>query len=281
MKHMITTIAKTILIGGAALTGILFFGQHKIIWFPRPYDADYKTELPAHAVELDYTTSQGKQCAFYLPPRDGSAAAPERVWVLFCGNGSLALDWTNWLSANPNKRDGFLLIDYPGFGLCQGSAEPANIEESADAALVALQSHLGMKTAELDSRLDVLAHSIGTGAGLQFAAHHPVKQVILLSPFTSLRDMAKRVVGWPLCYMLRNNFDNRARLAELAARSSPPQVTIFHGSADEVVPVKMGRTLGAEFPSIATFHEIPGATHNDIAYAAQAQIFSVMNGSGK
>ena len=270
-------ILKGVLIGVAGVTGILFFAQHKLIWFPRHYGPDYKQALPKGAVELRYTTSQGEQCSFYLPPAADASAQPERVWVLFCGNGSVALDWTDFVSQAPNKRDGFLLFDYPGYGNCQGSAEPANIEESADKAVAVLAEHLRMNPAELDSKLDVLGHSIGSAAALQFAAHHPVRRVILLSPFTNLRDMARCTVGWPLCYLLRHNFDNRARLAQLAASPSPPRVTIFHGSDDTLVPPKMGRSLAAVFPKMITFHEVPGATHDTIAYVAEAQIYSAMN----
>jgi pimeloyl-ACP methyl ester carboxylesterase len=270
-------ILRGVIIGVAAFTGILFFGQHKMIWFPRPYGPTYKVELPAHAVELRYTTSQGNQCSFYLPPPADVSVPPDRVWVLFGGNGAQALDWTDIAAADPDKRDGFLLFEYPGYGNCQGSAEPANIEESADAAVDALAKHLRMKPDELGGRLDALGHSIGAAAALQFAVRHPVKRLILLAPFTSLRAMAQHAVGWPLCYLLKHNFDNRGRLRQLAARFPPPRVTIFHGSDDEMIPPKMGRALAEMCPSIATFHEIPGATHDTIAYDAQAQIYSAMN----
>jgi pimeloyl-ACP methyl ester carboxylesterase len=277
MKRWLKMILRSILLGVAGFTGLLFFGQHKLIWLPRPYGPTYKLALPKTAAELRYTTSQGKQCAFYLPPTSASSSGPERVWVLFGGNGSLALDWADFVARDPDRRDGFLLVDYPGYGLCEGTAEPSNIEESADKALGVLAEHLKITPGELESKLNVLAHSIGTGAALQFAVHHPVRRVVLLSPFTSLRDMARRTVGWPLCWLLLHNFDNRARLKELAARPSPPRVTIFHGTADEVIPFKMGQTLGTMFPQITTFHAVPDATHDSIVDDAAPEIFSTMN----
>lgn len=277
MKRWTKTILKGIAIGALAFTGILFFGQHKLIWYPRAYGAAYKLELPKNAHELHYTTGQGKQCAFYLPAASGSASGPERIWVLFCGNGSVALDWTDFVRGDPHKGDGFLLIDYPGYGLCEGSAEPASIEESADKALAALAAHLEMKPEELASKLNILGHSIGAAAALQFAAHHPARRVILLSPFTSLRDMGRRVVGWPLCWLVRHNFDNRARLRDLAAQSPQPRVTIFHGAEDDFIPPEMSRSLAAMHPEMITFHEVPGAGHDTIISVAETQIYSAMN----
>lgn len=274
-------ITNGVLFGIAGFVCLLFFGQHKLIWFPRHYGDHYQMMLPKSAVELNYRTSQGAQCAFYLPPkaphRADAPPAPARVWVLFCGNGSVALDWLDLVTADPNKSDGFLLFDYPGYGKCEGSAEPENIRESSEKALAELAAYLKMQPADLDSKLNVLAHSIGCGAGLELATRHHAQRVILAAPFTSLRDMARRSVGWPLCWLLRHNFDNRARLAELAARPSPPRVVIFHGSDDALIPSKMGRSLASEFPKMITFHEVAGAEHNTITYEAEAGIFEAMN----
>lgn len=256
---------------------LLFFFQNKMIWFPRHYAADYKLTLPKSIVELRYSTSRGKQCSFYIPPADSPAAAPARLWVLFCGNGSKALDWTDLIARDPEKRDGFLLVEYPGYGFCEGNATPAGIRESAAKAFTELAARLQTTPAMMESRLNVLAHSIGCAAALEFAALHSVQRVILVAPFTSLRDMARRTVGWPLCWLLRHNFDNRARLAELAARPQPPRVTIFHGSADALIPMQMGHSLAEMFPKMITFHEVPGADHNSVVYDAEREIFAAMN----
>jgi pimeloyl-ACP methyl ester carboxylesterase len=83
-------------------------------------------------------------------------------------------------------------------------------------------------------------------------------------------------VGWPLCWLLLHNYDNRARLGELAARPRPPRVVIFHGDDDQSIPVAMGRELAAMFPGMIAFHEVPGAGHNTILSAARRQIFAAM-----
>jgi hypothetical protein len=63
--------------------------------------------------------------AFYIPARNNEQL-PSRLWVAFCGNGSLALDWTTILAGYPNHNDAFLLLDYPGYGKCQGYASIAS-----------------------------------------------------------------------------------------------------------------------------------------------------------
>lgn len=277
MKRWLKIIARTIGLSVLGFAGLLFFNQHRMIYFPRPYGPAYKMVLPKMAVELSYTTSQGRQRGYYLPPANAPSAAPERLWALFGGNGSLALDWSDFIARDPNRRDGFLLVDYPGYGWCEGSAEPSTIEESADKALAELAAHLRTTPAGLEPKLNVLGHSLGCAAGLQFAARHSVQRVVLLAPFTNLRAMARRTVGWPLCFLVLHNFDNRARLAELAARPQPPRVTIFHGVEDTLIPIQMGRSLAAKFPKMITFHEVPDADHNSVLLYAHEQVLATMN----
>jgi pimeloyl-ACP methyl ester carboxylesterase len=88
--------------------------------------------------------------------------------------------------------------------------------------------------------------------------------------------MGRHTVGWPLCYLLRHNYDNRARLRDLATRQPLPRITIFHGGDDGLIPASMGRELASLFPAMITFHEIPGADHNSVLSGARAQIFAAM-----
>jgi pimeloyl-ACP methyl ester carboxylesterase len=196
--------------------------------------------------------------------------------VAFAGNGSLALDWVNFLDPPENTGDGFLLIEYPGYGASEGTPSPESIEGSAEGAFQALAKSLKVEPAVLEGNLDLICQSIGCATGLNFAVHHPIKRIILIAPFTSLRDMARRMVGWPLCWLLRHNFDNRARLRELAARLNPPQVTILHGDADNTVPFAMGRELARMFPGMIRFEVTHGAGHNSILTIGQSQILAAM-----
>src|SRR4051812_16691341 len=98
---------------------LLYFRQHSMVYHPRPYDQSYAYAFPANGVEINYTVATAKCCAYYLP---ATAPLPKRLWIAFCGNGSLALDWTTILREYWAKDDAFLLIDYPGYGKNGGLA---------------------------------------------------------------------------------------------------------------------------------------------------------------
>jgi pimeloyl-ACP methyl ester carboxylesterase len=208
-----------------------------------------------------------------------------------------------------------------GYGENAGSPSPAAILEASVAAVGALQKHLGLSRAEMAEQLPVgvLGHSLGSAAALQFVRHAAysggsepplnIDRIVLVSPFTSLLEMSKRVVG-PipgLRHLLRHPFDNRAELqaiirARKAAGSADgsagaageskgeakqsssgssgraPKFTIIHGSRDEIVPVEQGRELG-KLSSAALpieYVEIRGGDHNGILYSSRDIVFKAM-----
>ncbi len=225
-------------------------------------------------------TSGGRtlaQVSFYIPAEQQPA---RRLWLVFHGNGSLATDWLDLAaklrSVKPEGVD-VLLVEYPGYGLSAGKPSPETIRAASDAAFAELARMLGEQPGDLARRTGVMGHSLGCAAALQFAASHDVREVILVAPFTSLKDMARVRVGWPLCRLLQSNFDNRGRLREAMARRSAPKVTILHGSRDRIVPQRMGRELAHSNTSIR-FISLEGAGHGDIPHDGPDGLVALMTG---
>jgi pimeloyl-ACP methyl ester carboxylesterase len=256
-----------------AVAAFIHFQQHSLIYHPRPYGPAYSHLLPPNGVELEYRLPFGKQTAFYIPPIPPTEGSPKRVWIAFCGNGSLALDWTGLLSGYPRNGDGFLLIDYPGYGKNSGYATIESTRATAHGALHALAERLHVDDAQL--RLCAIGHSLGAAAALEFAAHHRVASIVLVAPFTSLRDEAARIVGQHLARLLIENYDNRKNLRRIYKRYPDMRVAIFHGTDDHVIPVQMGRALAKEFPAVA-YHEIRDADHVTVIDNARDQIIATM-----
>ena len=254
---------------------LIYFKQHSMVYHPRPYGAGYAQALPANGEEISYTLPFGRQTAFYVSPRN-SGQSPVRLWVAFCGNGSLALDWTTILEGYPNSHDAFLLVDYPGYGKCQGHATIASMRASSDAALKTLTKRLALSEEEMESRLCTIGHSLGSAVAIDFGARHRVQRVLAIAPFTTLREEAARVITSPLSYLLIESYDNRAGIAEIRKRNREAKIAIFHGTNDEVIPVVMGRDLAQKFPFI-DFFPVEGANHVSVLSEAHDQIIRWMN----
>jgi pimeloyl-ACP methyl ester carboxylesterase len=246
--------------------------QSRIIYYPRAYDVGSMRTLEKHRGErIEYATGQGRQVAHYIPAREGSSGT---IWMCFAGNGSVALDWLAMLP-EWDASFGYLLVDYPGYGDCAGKPNPKSIRESSQAAVLALAEHLKTTPELLRPRLAVLGHSIGCAAGLMAGEDQGVKRVVLISPFTTMTEMGRRVLGWPLCYLNLHCFDNRKHLAAVVKQGA--RVTIFHGTADEIIPVSMGRELAAAHPGAVTLHEEAGQDHNFIVGNCSAKIAAAMS----
>jgi len=270
-KRLLRLLAVVILTPVILLLGC----QSSLIYHPNPYRAEYETMLRgAKGERVTFTTSQGRQTAFYIPPRTVTKGLPRTIWMCFGGNGSLALDWLHF-TGTWDENFACLLVDYPGYGDCEGRPTPGRIRESGKAVFEALARHLQASAADLKPRLAVLGHSLGSAAALMAAEDLDVRRGVLISPFTTMTDMGRIVLGWPLCHLNLHRFDNRKTLRRIAARGGAKFI-FFHGTADEVIPVHMGRELAASQPDAVTFHEVPGAHHNDILSLARDQIGRAM-----
>ena len=85
----------------------------------------------------------------------------------------------------------------------------------------------------------IVAYSLGCGAALGWAATSPIAanidRVILIAPFTSIRDMVRQVLGFPVPFVghvLDHEFDNTASLGMFLdrrlAQSPPPLPAPVH-----------------------------------------------------
>jgi len=244
-----------------ALLGLITGCQSKLIYFPRPYGpgTTARWEQETRGKTIDFTTSQGKQRAFL----QGDLKSPENLWIVCGGNGTVALDWSDWLKVHGPPHDAWLLVDFPGYGDCQGSPSPARIRENLKAAVPLACEKIGWPENPDPKRLRFFGHSLGGAACLLAASEFGIQRGVLIAPFTSTMDMSRKVTGLPIGFLVWHRFDNSSRLAELTARG-PGRVVILHGTDDEVIPVSMSRTLAAEQKNIVTLREIPGGRHNTI-----------------
>ncbi len=255
------------------LLGALTGCQSRLIYFPRAYGPDqasrWKRVLGNRVI--DYQTSEGKQRAFLL----SHSAKPERLWIVCGGNGTVALDWSDWLREHGPHQDVWLLVDMPGYGSCEGSPSPRTIRHNLQAVVPATLESLHWSAADAHERLRFFGHSLGAAVCLMAAKEYDIRKGVLLAPFTSTMDMTRVLLGVPAGFLLRHRFDNEARLREISARGNG-QVFIFHGVRDEVIPVRMSRQMAGEFPALVHLTEIPGGRHNTLQEIAVPEIVKAL-----
>ncbi len=256
-----------------SLTGLLVGCQGKLLYFPSRYRA---AEMSAFLFKggraLNFTTGQGKQTAWLIPP---SGKQPvDRLWIVCGGNAATALGMAPFCETLHLSGDAFLLVDYPGYGVCEGSPHPSRIRESLRTVIPLAAKELGMPEADLPRRACVFGHSLGCAAALIAVEEFHIRSAVLCSPFTSTMDMTRVVLKLPLGPLVWHRFDNRAGLAALEKDGG--HAWILHGTEDTIIPVEMSRELAREFPATVTLREVPGTGHNDILTNAAPGIATAM-----
>lgn len=182
-------------------------------------------------------------------PSPSSAAL---LW--FYGNGeTIGAIWPIIRDFRPPNA-ALLVVDYPGYGASGGRATEAGMYEAGALAYQALASHRGVDP----RRIYVYGRSLGTAVATRTAADHPTAGLILESPFTSARDMASRTYRIFPRFLVRLQLNN----IETITRVHCP-VLVFHGTADRLVPMDMGRRVAEAAPGPKEFVMIEGAGHND------------------
>ena len=272
MKRLLKKMLLSLLWIFCLLGILLLLFQARMIYHPRGYDAAFLQGVRSE--QFSFTTSQGRQVAWLTPK---PSAPPERVWLVFCGNGTVALDFDGYFGREGAGSDQFVLFDYPSYGQSEGSPSPATIRESIQALVPAVAAKLGTPVDALQPKLRVFGHSLGCASALMAMEAHGIKRGVLVAPFTRMLDMSRRVVGWPLCNLLRHRFDNVAALDRLQA-AGDVHLRVFHGTADEVIPFAMGKELGDRFPGMIQFEAVQDAQHNDIIETDRRSILAAMAG---
>lgn len=269
---------KLLRIFGGVLVGTLALltgCQSKLLYHPRPHgEGDVKAwEKKSQGQIIDYQTSKGRQQA-YLQRRVREQGAPDRLWIVCGGNAALALDYAEWLNEYGNAGDAFLMIDYPGYGACEGSATPSAIKDNVLGAVAAACKSMGYSQEAMRGKMRLFANSLGCAAALHGAKELGINRGVLISPFTSTMDMTKAVFKVNLGWIVYHRFDNKARLAEVQGAGA--KFVVLHGTEDEVIPVDMSRELKAMFPDMVELKEIPRGRHNDLFMLAADAIAASM-----
>ena len=266
-------VARFVAMVTLGFLGLLTACQSRLIYHPSAYGNGEPAAFAARGGQrLDFTTSEGKQSAWLIPPRDGKRV--DHLWIVCGGNFAHALDMEQFCRSLPFEGDAFLLVDYPGYGECQGSPHPSRIRESMRAVIPLAAQSLDLEAAEIQRRTCVFGHSLGCAAGLIAAEEFGLRRAVLLAPFTSTMEMAKVLLRLPLGFLVWHRFDNRDGLA--AMQKCHGRAWIFHGTADNIVPPAMSQTLAEEFGGTVTRVEVPGAGHNDLFGSGTPRIIGAM-----
>lgn len=244
------------LFASAVVLGGLYFAQASLI-YPAPKQA---APVPEGYRQVELATTDGlKLAAVFSPPAPG-----RKTVVFFHGNGD------GWSGASAANRKilaagyGVLLVEYRGYGANPGKPSEAGFYADGRAALGWLKAR-GIAP----DQTVLIGNSIGSGTATELAKDLRPAGLAIVSGFTSLPDVVAEKVWWaPTGYLVRDRFDNSAKLGKVTA-----PVLLLHGTDDTMIGPEHARTLAKANPR-ARLVLVPGFGH-ELAYMDAAQVVLV------
>jgi fermentation-respiration switch protein FrsA (DUF1100 family) len=146
-----------------------------------------------------------------------------------------------------------LAYDYRGYGKSDGKPTEAGVQLDAEAAWDDLASR-GVAA----RRIACFGESLGGAVSIALATRRECAAVIVISTFTSLRDVAREHYG-VLASLAGRQFDSASRVATIGV-----PILIAHGDHDEIVPYALGERLFSLAAEPKRFVPVTGKQHNDV-----------------
>lgn len=234
----------------------------------QPQGPPYPTAEGARRV--DYSAADGQRLFAYLV---GAPEADKPLLIAFHGNADMAVLQLNWAD-EIFQRTGVpvMVAEYRGYAGLPGKPTYRGSQLDADAAYAFAQETLHVQP---DS-MAFFGHSLGSAIASELAGRHRPFVLILQSPFTSARDMAKSflghrpsAVGWNL--FSRIHFDTIERVRALDA-----PVSVAHGAQDRLIPKDMGKVVFESARVKGKWLLVPSASHNDVSIRGGEQYWQWM-----
>lgn len=245
MSRTLMSLVALIVTVYLVLCAALFFFQRSLIYFPQPNavtSADSRMTLSMPDAQISLITRQ----------RVGP-----RALIYFGGNAEdVSRNLPEFAEAFPDYA--VYLLNYRGFGGSDGSASEAAIAEDALALFDQVYaSH---------PQVAVVGRSLGSGVAIRLASQRPVQQLILVTPYNSLEEIAARQYPWvPVKWLLKDRFES----GKYAAHIRVPTL-VLAASDDEVIPRASTQRLLENFAQgVAVLRVVPDSGHNSISDRAQ------------
>ena len=219
----------------------LFMNQERIVY--QPFTQDFATCTNFAAAEK--VTANGTR--MYVSQGD------QPVIVLYHGNAGSACDRAFYAEIFTSAGYGYAIVEYAGY-----SNDPR--QTTHDLIKTDVQNVISYFENEGREVYGVTGESIGTGPASYHASLRAPEKLLLITPFTNLRDLAQdRFWFYPTSLLVDNAFDNVKNLENYNGN-----VGIIHGRKDSVIPYSFSENLSKQIETEVTLFTIEQADHNNL-----------------
>jgi pimeloyl-ACP methyl ester carboxylesterase len=247
---MIAWLVKIVLAVAIGVLLLAWLFQERMLFFPRPLDS--RPGPRPNIEEVTLAAADGVKLRGWIVK---GAALPAPLVIYFGGNA----EEVSWLTDVADQFAGWslLLVNFRGYGESEG--KPGEKELLGDG--LAIYDYAKQRSDVDPQRIVAMGRSLGSGVAVHLAAHRPLRGAILVSPYDSVVEVAKRHYPLlPVSLMLRHRFDSLA----LAPQVDVPLLCLV-ATQDQVIPIPHSRALFEAWRGAKTWQEVSPASHDSIA----------------
>lgn len=240
------------------VTAWYYFRQEAVIFHPSVLPRDHEFEFAYPFEEHRIEVAPGVDLsALWFPAAPGgpdSIRAPGGVVLYLHGNASDLQGWGHHADLYVEAGYDFLAIDYRGYGKSDGHIGG---EQELHADVERVMAWLEARRP--GAPVTVVGYSLGAALAAQVACPDRAERLVLMAPFFSLQDLARRTVPFVPVRVLRYPFRTDLELADCRI-----PVTIFHGMGDATIPIDQSRRLAELLGDRARLVPLPAAGHQNV-----------------
>jgi hypothetical protein len=226
------------------------FSEKNIVFFPDPELVGTPADWGMPYEEVFFPAEDGVMLHGWWVPREG---APTLLW--YHGNGgniSHRLENMKFLWDLAGVQ--IFIFDYREYGRSAGRISREGTYKDAAAAW----RYLTVTRKILGTDIINFGRSLGTALATDMTVKEACRCLILESPFTNSKEMARLFAPFMFDWRPKVPYDNLGKVGYVKV-----PVMVVHGDQDEIIPVDMGRRVYEAAPEPKELYIIPGAHHND------------------
>ena len=222
---------------------LLYIKQRNILYLP-------SSPIPTNFKEVYFDNNGTKIKTFVIHPKQEDA-------VIYFGGNAENVAYSVIAFEEKLKNHSLYFINYRGYGGSEGKPTEKGIYSDALFIYDQIKKH--------HKNISIIGRSLGSGVATYLASKRPIKKLVLVTPFDSIRSVAQEIFPvYPMNILLKDKYDSVSRVFKITTK----KILIIQGAKDKIVPPPHTQRL------FDAFNKVPLSTvdrlyfedrgHNDI-----------------
>ena len=227
----------------------LYLLQERLIFAGDPLPADHVFRFEQRFEELRIAVPGATLAALHF-----MQDKPRGLVFFIHGNAGNLETWTTNVEFYRQVDFDLFIFDFRGYGKSTGRiGSEAQLEADVRAAYDAIAPrYAGVP-------IVIYGRSLGTALATRLAVDTDPALLVLVTPYTSLADIARRLYPWAPSLLLKYPLRTDAAIGSVRA-----PILLIHGTRDALIPFDQSTRLLALARAPAQLVTVEGASHNDV-----------------